>query len=294
MGVIKTHFSIFNSMESKKTLTREAAFNEKAEIITTSLFNSRANGKDFIEKRTMLIEEAINFPKGTFENPKKIIITKVANKEVYFLKPGKETLRKIPNIHDMFPNINNHFDKWAFEQIWEYLIKISIIQQTAFKKVLVLLYRLCFYCDYKILNNKFRYKPSDEILEYISNLEKFVLKAGFQEKFKKSEVTLLEFLYFIDLLAWNEDVKYHSAESEADFTIKGKNVGRVNTILTIISAPILISKFINNIVKNTETNGVIDVKLITSTIQKFTKTRGLCILSNKELLEFMKPYLTEK
>ena len=263
------------------------------EIITTNLFNNRLNGKNFIEKRAELIDEAINFPQGTFENQVKTIVFKLNNgKEVYFLKPGKETLRKTPNVHDMLPCVAQDFDKWAFEQIWEYLIKISIIQQATFKKVLVLLYRLCYYADHELVNNKLRYQPSKQIIEYINNLEKFVLKDGFREKFKTSEVDLLEFLYFIDLLAWNEDIKYHSNKSKADFTEQSKkNVGRVNTVLTIISAPILISQFINNIIENTKTNGVIDVKLITTTIQKFTKTRGLCILSNPQLLEFLQPYL---
>jgi len=271
---------------------------EKQEIITTDLFNSRASGKDFIEKREMLVQEAINFPQGTFEKQKKTVVFKFADdKEAYFLKPGKEAQahRKTPNVHDMFPNVAGHFDKWAFEQIWEYLIKISIIQQAAFKKTLVLLYRLCFYIDHELVNKKLRYNPSSQILEYIDNLQKFVLRDGFKEKFKTSEVDLLEFLYFVDLLAWNEDVKYHTIENKADFIKKGKNVGRRNTVLTIISAPILISEFINNIITSTKPEGgIIDVKLITTTIQKFTKTRGLCILSNQKLVEFLQPYLVEK
>jgi hypothetical protein len=267
------------------------------EIITTRLFNNREQGKAFIERRAQLIEEAIRFPQGTYSEQVKTVTSTLPNgKEAYFLKPGKETLRRTPNIHDMSPNVglNNHSDtdKWAFEQIWEYLIKISIIQQAAFKKVLTLLYRQCYFVDYNLNNGAYRYSPSKEILEYINNLDKFVLKDGFNERFKTSEIGLLEFLYFVDLLAWNEDVKYHSGTESADFSITTRNnVGRVNTILTIISAPILISKFIVNIIENTKNNGIIDVKLITSTIQKFTKTRGLCILSNKQLAEFLTPYL---
>jgi hypothetical protein len=265
------------------------------EIIATNLFNNRKNGKNFIIRRTELINEAINFPKGASkEEPKKtVVVTFADNKEAYFLKPGKETIRKIPNIHDMFPNVASNFDNWAFEQIWEYLIKISIIQQAAFKKTLVLLYRLCYYIDH--INNdesKFRYNPSGQILEYINNLDKFVLQDGFNEKFKTSDVSLLEFLYFVDLLAWNEDVKYHSTDNKADFTdTQRKNVGRVNTVMTIISAPILISKFISNIIESTKTNDVINVKLITEAIQQFTRTRGLCILSTTKLVDFMQPYL---
>ena len=267
---------------------------EKQKIITTDLFNSRTSGKDFIEKREALIREAINFPRGTLEEQKKNVVFNFADdKEAYFLKPGKETSREKPNVHDMLPNVAGHFDKWAFEQIWEYLIKISTFQRVAFQEVLVLLYRLCYYTDHKIVNSKLRYSPSIQILEYINNLEKFVLKREFREKFKTSEVSLLEFLYFVDLLAWNEDVKYHSVESKANFTEKGKNVGRVNTIMSIIYAPILISKFINNIIENTP-NGIIDVKLITTAIQKFTKSRGLCLPNKSELVEFLQPYLVEK
>jgi hypothetical protein len=268
---------------------------EKQEIIVTKLFNSRTNGRDFIEKREMLVQEAINFPQGTFEKQKKNVVFKFAdNKEAYFLKPGKEARRKTPNVHDMLPNVAGHFDMWAFERIWEYLIKISIVQQATFKEVLVLLYRLCYYTDHKFVNNKLRYKPSKQILEYINSLEKFVLKRGFQEKFKTSEVSLLELLYFVDLLAWNEDVKYHSNGNKANFSEKNKtDVGRVNTIMSLIYAPVLISKFINNVIENTP-KGIIKVELITGAIQKFTKSRGLCLPTKKDLVEFLQPYLIEK
>jgi hypothetical protein len=51
------------------------------------------------------------------------------------------------------------------------------------------------------------------------------------------------------------------------------------------------SNFILDIIYKTEKKGIIDVKLITSTIQMFTKSRGLCVLSNKELLKQLTPYL---
>lgn len=267
---------------------------EEKEIIATKIFKSN---KEFIEKRTQLIKEAIAFKSGTIKHPKKHLIYSLPNgKEAYFYKPGKETLRKNPNIHDMFPNIGingiTDTEGWTFEKIWEYLIKISIIQQAAFKKVLVLLYRLCFFMDHKKKGKgKLRYEPSAEILDYINNIENFVLKDGFYEKFKTKEIRLLEFLYFVDLLGWNEDVKYHITNNKPDFKTRANKVGRVNTILSIISAPLLISNFIIDIVDKTKSEGVIDVKLITQTIQKFSKSRGICVLSNKELVNFLKPYL---
>ncbi len=141
---------------------------------------------------------------------------------------------------------------------------------------------------------KLRYEPSPEILDYINNIENFVLKDGFNEKFKTKEIGLLEFLYFVDLLGWNEDVKYHITNNNPDFKTRANKVGRVNTILSIISAPLLISNFILDIMNKTKNKGVIDVKLITQTIQKFSKSRGICVLSNKELVNFLKPYLENR
>jgi exosome complex RNA-binding protein Csl4 len=268
--------------------------NKEHDIIKTKIFK---NNKEFTEKRTKRIEEAIAFEGGTIENPKKHLISSLPNgKEAYFFKPGKETLRKVSNVHDMSPNVGingiSETKSWAFENIWEYLIKISIISQSTFKKVLVLLYRNCFLLDHQeIEEGKLRYLPSKEISDYINNIEAFVLKDGFMDKFRTKEIGLLEYLYFIDLIGWNEDVKYHIVEGKPDFIKYDKKVGRANTILSVISAPLLISNFILDIIKKTETKGIIDVKLITSTIQMFTKSRGLCVLSNKELLKQLTPYL---
>jgi len=264
------------------------------EIIFTKVF--RIN-KDFLDKRKELINEAIAFETGTIAHQKKTVVATFPNgKEAYFLKPGKETLRKIPNLYDMSPNVGScnksDTENWAFEQIWEYLLKISVIQQAAFKKILVLLYRLCFFIDHQVNGaGKLRYSPSDTILQYISSIDEFVLKDGFREKFKTTEIGLPEFLYFVELLAWNEDVKYHTVNGKADFTERKPRVGRVNTVLTIISTPLLIGKFINNIIDSAKPNHIINVRLITDTIQQFVRTRGLCVLSGKQLLEELEPYL---
>jgi len=265
--------------------------------------------QEFILQRKQLIDEAINFHSGTQTARIKTIITTFnSDKSACFAKPGKEAARQNPNPFDMYPSIEQAekelMPSWAFEQIWEYLIKISIIQQDTFKKVLVLLYRLCYFIDHKIdKNNKYRYLPSTDIFSEIQNIENYVLQAGFKEKFNSTEVELLDFIYFVDLLAWNEDVKYRPNKYPIDYFKKKQNgeyslsagivnTGRINTILSIISAPIMISKFINNIIWATSNNGIVDVKLITTTIQKFTKTRGLCVLSNRELTDFLHPYLT--
>jgi hypothetical protein len=265
------------------------------EPITTKVF---VPNKEFRNRRIKLIEEAIAFEGGTIQNPIKHIISSLPNEKAsYFLKPGKEAQRKKPNIYDMTPNVGvtseaSEAANWTFENIWEYLIKISIFSQATFKKVLVILYRICFLIDHKEDGNgNLRYLPSKEILDYINNIETFVLKDSFMDKFKTKEIGLLEYLHFIDLLGWNEDVKYHIVDGKPDFIKYKLRVGRINTILSIISAPILISNFIIEIIDKTEKKGIIDVKLITSTIQIFTKTRGMCVLSNKDLARTLSPYL---
>jgi hypothetical protein len=265
------------------------------DIIKTKIFRSNEN---FINQRSERIGEAIAFVSGKIENPLKTVISVLPNgKEAYFLKPGKETLRAMPNIHDMFPNVgsNNQSETYGytFEIMWEYLIKISIINQITFKKVLVLLYRLCFLLDHQeVKPGKLRYSPSKGLSDYIDKID-FSLKDGFKDKFKTEEIGLWEYLHFIDLIGWNEDVKYHVKNSRPDFKTVNKNTGRVNTVLSIISAPLMVSNFIQDIIQKTKNYGIINVKLITSTIQKFTKSRGICVLSNRDLLEYLDPYLVE-
>lgn len=262
------------------------------DIIKTKIFRSN---NDFILKRAQRIEEAIAFQGGTIANQKKHLIFTLPNgKESYFLKPGKETLRMPPNIHDMFPNVGvsnkSETDRYTFEIIWEYLIKISIINQLTFKKVLVLLYRLCFLIDHKeIANGKLRYFPSQEILDYIDKID-FALKEGFKDKFKKDEIGLLEYLHFVDLLGWNEDVKYHTKNSKPDFEDR-RNAGRTNTILSVISVPLMINDFLSNIIENVNYIEKINVRLILSTMQKLSKSRGICVLSHIELQKYLAPYL---
>ncbi len=254
-------------------------------ILKTKILKDK---KDFIQLRIKNIQKALAFSHGeSVDNPCLHKIKQITGDSwAVFYKPGKETQRKNPNSNDMRPAILKNGEditpKWAFQDMWEYLLKISIIQQEAFKKVLVLLYRLCYMLDYQ----DGVYAPNATILQEIQNIQTYILKPGFVEKFGGEEIALLDFLYFVDLLAWNEDVKYQADELFS----KNKNKGRVNTVLSILSAPLLISKFIQNIRVNSDT-GKIDVNLITTTIQKFAKTRGLCVLSQKELLANLSPYL---
>lgn len=246
-----------------------------------------------------MIEEAIKFPAGeTTEKQIKTIINFLSNgKEVYFLKPGKETLRTDPNIHDIYPNVGindiSETSDFTFEKIWEYLLKISIINQITFKKVLVILYRICNLIDHKEKNESYSYQPDNDFMGLLNNIA-YSLEEGFKDKFKKDELGFIEFLYFVDILAWNEDVKYHTKNNIAEFRGKfSPKVGRINTVLTIISVPLMINEFLLNIMENVNQIDNIKINLILSTIQKMSKSRGMFTMPNKELIEKLKPFLTE-
>ncbi|MFH1050126.1 MAG: hypothetical protein V1779_04240 [bacterium] len=266
----------------------------KQDELITNLVKGRNDS--FIELRKNRIDEAISFKSGTIKKQRKVIICKLPNdKEVFFLKPGKETTRKKPNIHDMWPGVGinslNEFAGYSFDTIWEHLIKIGIINQITLKKVLILLYRICYMLDHTYIGkNRVRYNPNKDIIDYIKLID-YSIKEGYNDKFKTQSVGLMEYLHFVDLLGWNEDVKYHVTDNKPDFETKKKETGRVNTILSVISVPIMINEFVMNIIKNVENIEKIDIKLILSTMQKLTKTRGICVLAKKDLVKYLSPYL---
>lgn len=266
--------------------------------MNTKFLRTKEEKEHFLNIKRSRITEAIEFPSGVSVAERvKTTVYKSGELEAAFLKPGKETARTNPNIYDMYPLVTydgkDVTERFSFEDIWEYLLKIFLIHRGSFIKILVLLYRLCFFHDHSCVNGKWRYLPSDDIRELIDNLDELVLREGFADKFNEAEpLELFHFLLFVDLLSWNEDVKYHAPTGEPYFKNYGDSrTGRTNTVLSIISAPILISKFIEDIVTKTQYGGTIDVRLITTVIQKFTRSRGLCVLSAGELQRYLTPYL---
>jgi len=265
---------------------------EESAIVTALATNDRA----YKPKRAQRINEALAFVGGSAEAPNKHVIARLpAGKEAYFMKPGKEAQRKIPNIHDMLPEVGkdgvSETATFTFEVLWEHLVEISIINQILFKKVLVLIYRNCFFVDHAAdENGNLRYAPSAEALDCISKID-YAVRAGFNDKFKKEKIGLLEFLHFIDLLGWNEDVKYHVANNAADFAAKNANVGRPNTIISVISVPLRINDFLSNVIENVDRVERINVRLILSTMQQLSKARGVYPMAHKQLREYLSPYL---
>lgn len=136
--------------------------------------------------------------------------------------------------------------------------------------------------DCKIEDNKVRFKPD---LEITNEIEKIQLEIDS----KKLDFKLLEFLNFLDVVGWNEDVKY---QSEMTF-IQPKN-GRINNILSMISIPLIFKKFVDNVMANKDDLKKVDYSELINMAQDFSRTRGILPISNVKLVEHLTPYLILK
>lgn len=166
--------------------------------------------------RRSLIAEALSWGGGTLDNPRKYLIAKLPNGQTaYFLKPGKEVAKQRPNPHDMTPVVGRPEHRLRFDEIWAYLSKTAIINPEIFKAVLTLIYRDAFLLDHMRVGNSVRYQPNKEIVKSIRDMD--------QEIGSVLPFGLMGLLHFLDLLGWNEDVKYHTENDEPTF--KGKYRG---------------------------------------------------------------------
>ncbi|MDD2890321.1 MAG: hypothetical protein PHE49_06750 [bacterium] len=237
-------------------------------------------------KRYKRIQEALGWVTGTIQSQARHVITVIPNgMEVYFLKPGKETLRqKVTNPNDMTPCVGSADAPYGFDEIWKQLSKVSVFDLDVFKKVLILLYRNAYFLDHEEVSpGLIRYNPNSDIRNYIQTLEGQVGQfMGYG---------LLGFLHFMDILGWNEDVKYHVENRTPTFSPRGKwKNGRINTLLTCIAIPYKTYLVVSNIRENSSHPQDIDWSLVYETMQSLAR-QGICPPTQKELLEWFVPYI---
>lgn len=259
------------------------------EILTTRLFKGRQARQRLQNEREKRIREAIGWEAGlSLENQKKYVVNVLPNAlEVYFLKPGKEVFRDKPNIHDMTPKVNISYENAKFDDIWVNLSKISIINFDLFKMVMVLIYRNAYHIDHKEIEGKIRYSPDERVLSCIEQIDEEIDGA-------LPEGGLLGLLNFLDILGWNEDVKYHTENNAPTFSGKHEfKTGRINTLLTCIRVPFQMSLFIKNIVDNANNLNNMNFRLGYEIMQQFAKSRGTCTPTNGQLVEWLSPYIVE-
>jgi len=185
-------------------------------------------------RRIEMLNESIAWPKG--KNQKKRKITEIYKSDNFVIavgKPGKEaapdfkrkhyiTGKTMNNKNDMNPFIMINEKKVGddltfgalFEQI-EHLIRADMF---GLEILGMLIFRMAFMLDHKRnQKNKWRYIPPKRAL---SILKKRLPEVG--------GVPVDVFLYFLDVLALNEDVKMHTLGHEN----AQHDYGRVNTLLT--------------------------------------------------------------
>ena len=201
--------------------------------------------KDIINIRNSVILHAINLPISTnldscekFHKPRRANSTqkKIENNEgkdpllystiyehqeyeVKLGKPGKEFFRRgeRKNEYDTFPSIFKNNICYvnspdSFINIFEYLTNIK--DDDALELLGALIYRNTHLLDHKIDEKKmFSYKPYKEIIEEI-------------EISNQNELPIIIFLYFIELISLNEDIKYFYWKKI------GFQSGRINNLST--------------------------------------------------------------
>lgn len=257
-------------------------------ILQTQL--PKGNPPNLNNLRSQRILEALSWRSGrSVKHPRKCIVTTLPNgTEVCFFKPGKETLRIKPNPHDMRPQIGLEDKRYGFDDVWKQLSKISVSNQEIFKSVLTLVYRNAYMLDHvEIRKGIYRYQPDPSILNCINLLDSLIPNI--------IEYGLLGLLHFMDIIGWNEDVKYHIERRKPTF--KGKynwKTGRINTLLSCIAVPYKTWLFVEN-VRNNSLNPInIDWSLAYDTMQLLLRTRGVCPPKQQELLQWLSPYIVVK
>lgn len=257
-------------------------------VLKTNLQGSRTRTL-WQSKREKRILEALTWEGGTQSKPRRHLVTTLPGGiEVYFLKPGKEVFnQKRPNPNDMFPVVGSPEMMLRFDDVWSYLSKISVIDFDHFKAVLTLVYRLAYFVDH--VENKegiVRYEPNNEITRLIDRID--------IEADKVFPFGLIGLLHFLDILGWNEDMKYHVERGRPTFLGNYEvKVGRINTLLTCIRVPYQASLFVTHCISKVNDKKNIDFSSLFTIMQQFAKSRGTCTPTQQQLATWLSPYITE-
>lgn len=185
-------------------------------------------------RRIEMLHEAIGWPKG--ENQDNRIITELYKNGSFIVavgKPGKEAAEDFKRKHYITGEVTNNKndmnpfiikngkkvgDDLTFEAMFERIEHLMHADMFGLELLGMLIFRMAFMLDHqKDKNNNWRYVPPAKPLMI---LRKRLPEVG--------DVPIEVFLYFLDVLALNEDVKVHTLgheNAEHDY-------GRVNTLLT--------------------------------------------------------------
>jgi hypothetical protein len=205
-------------------------------------------------KRLAHVSEAISWFSGTQEEQKFTTVWEKGEYSIKLGKPGKEAApgymgckyqdgHRGDNPNDMRPSIfrngtlvEKHIA--SFVQIFDEIQKLSESDNdNALELIGALLFRSAFMVDHKeVAPGVWRYHPPAEVM---AELERSMPLA--------EGLPIEAFLHFLEALAWNEDVKYHTL----GYDIR-TGTGRRNNLLTCVNLigvllnEVRISKFAGN------------------------------------------------
>lgn len=185
-------------------------------------------------RRIKMLKEAISWPKGKSQEKRKITkLYKSCDFVVAVGKPGKEaapdfkrkhykTGEEMNNTNDMNPFIMKDGKKvgndLTFGDLFEQIEHLMRADTFGLEILGMLIFRMAFMLDHKKdTKGNWRYVPPETSLAL---LKKRVPEIG--------GVPADIFLYFLDVLALNEDVKMHTLGHEN----ARHDYGRINTLLT--------------------------------------------------------------
>jgi len=222
-------------------------------------------------KRMDRVLEAISWPGGTVDNLEYHTIFSEGKYSIRLGKPGKEASSAYSmcryqdghrgnNPNDMKPSIFKNESRQneqiaSFTAIFDELQTLGRADEDALKLIACLLFRSAYMVDHKEISpHIWRYEIPKEVLKIIT--DKLPTADG---------IPMKVFLHFLDALAWNEDVKYHTL----GFPIR-LGYGRKNNLLTCVN---LIGVLLNKV-----------------SISKFAGSFsrppvGISAISNREALE---------
>ena len=184
------------------------------------------------------VDEAIAFSEGESRNQAekdgKTTLYKIKDYEICVLKPGKEKFefnktnknysdgRKTNNPNDMTPTIyksNIRYEKnLTFGQIWENFEKFKDLDKQEYLEVLgAVLFRQAWMLDHHKEDDCWRWVAPEHSMNFLE-----------ENEIEIEGMSTEAFLYFLEVLALQESVKYFTL----GYTKKDKKVGRVNNVLT--------------------------------------------------------------
>jgi len=160
-----------------------------------------------------------------------------------------------------------------------------VVDFEAFKALLAIVYRNAYMIDHvEKIPGIVRYEPSPRIVQMIDEIEREVGQIG--------PSGLLGLLHFLDILGWNEDVKYHIEGNSPTFSRKyDYKTGRLNTLTTCIRVPYQAASFVNHCLEKAGSKSEIEFNRLFTIMQQFAKSRGTCIPTNAQLVEWLSPYI---